>query len=691
MKKTAGLSEASFGEPGFFWMKRTAGEGDRNMIARVALGSLICLSFSVGTNGQRWERLGPAGGTVLTLGTGAGGAVYLGTADGHVFAKEGEGKAWELRGRIGRRTDAVVARLVGSPEKPGMVFAAVWYQEPGTGGGVFHSEDGGRTWKLLGLQEEAVRALEFAGSEPRVMVAGTRRGVFRSCDEGKSWERISPEGDPELRNVDSLAIDPRDAKVIYAGTYHLPWKTTDGGKSWKAVSAGLIDDSDIMSLRVDATNPDRIFLSACSGIYRSENQGGSWSKLQGIPYVARRTQAIVQDAQNPQIFYAGTTEGLWVTEDAGESWSRNTPKDWVVNSVALAPTDANGKERIVIGTESAGVQMSEDFGKTFVDGNGGFTHVVVRQLVGDRRDAAHLWMIMEREGKSLWESGDSGSNWSPLPMIKTANKKSAMLAGEIVEQIFDSPWGCVARLSGGQLWILDQQEGKWREWKLRVAANPESKVRLSATVDRRKTVNGAEHLLLAGSVVQFAQDDGYVETREGLLRCKSDGHCARLKAFGLGGALRALQVSTDGAALRAVVDAKLVTSEDGGQTATWHDLPVSSNGVLWVNGWEWEGNAELFLGTTEGLFVSVDRGESWKRCAQGMPAGQVEKMLRGSGYLAVTLREGGLYVSGDDGQTWNRADQDSERSRFTGLAVTAPGKLTIGSQSEGILRLELVK
>ncbi len=660
-------------------------------MARVALGIFICLSLSVGTNGQTWQRLGPDGGTVLTLGTGAGAVVYLGTADGHVFAQEGEGTAWELRGRIGRRTDAVVARLAASHEKPGLVLAAVWYQEPGAGGGVFRSDDGGRTWKLLGLQEEAVRALEFAGSEPRVMVAGTRRGVFRSTDQGMNWERISPEGDAELRNVDSLAIDPRDAKVIYAGTYHLPWKTTDGGKSWKAVSAGLIDDSDIMSLRVDATNPDRIFLSACSGIYRSENQGESWSKLQGIPYSARRTQAIVQDVQNPKIFYAGTTEGLWVTEDGGESWSRSTPKDWVVSGVSLAQMDANGKERVLIGTESRGVQWSEDSGKTFVEGNRGFAHQVVRQLIGDRRDATHLWMLMEREGKSLWESGDSGVTWSALPAIKTENKKNGGLAGETVERIYASPWGCMARLTSGQLWILDEQQKKWKEWKLRVPGNAESKPSRGAAAARKATVNGAAGVLLAGSVVVFAREDGYVETRGGLLRCKADGNCARLKAFARGGALPALQVSADGAVLRAVVDSKLVTSEDGGQTSAGQDLPVSSSEVLWVDGWDREGQTELFLGTTEGLFASVDKGESWKRCGQGLPAGQVEKMLRGSGYLAVTLREGGLYISGDEGRSWNRADGDGERSRFTGLVESAPGVLTMGSQSEGVLRVELAK
>ena len=129
--------------------------------------------------------------------------------------------------------------------------------------------------------------------------------------------------------------------MIYAGTYHLPWKTTDGGKTWKSIAAGLIDDSDIMSMRVDAANPARIYISACSGIYRSENRGEVWTKLQGIPYAARRTQAIVQDPQRPHVLYAATTEGLWVTRDAGENWERTTPKVWVVNGVAVLPPTGN--------------------------------------------------------------------------------------------------------------------------------------------------------------------------------------------------------------------------------------------------------------------------------------------------------------------------------------------------------------
>jgi photosystem II stability/assembly factor-like uncharacterized protein len=98
--------------------------------------------------------------------------------------------------------------------------------------------------------EEAVRALEQSVSDPKSGVAGTRTGVFRSADDGQNWQQITRVDDAELLNVDSLAIDPRDARTIYVGTYHLPWKTTDGGKTWNSISAGMIDDSDIMSLRL---------------------------------------------------------------------------------------------------------------------------------------------------------------------------------------------------------------------------------------------------------------------------------------------------------------------------------------------------------------------------------------------------------------------------------------------------------
>ena len=57
--------------------------------------------------------------------------------------------------------------------------------------------------------------------------------------------------------MESIAIDPKDPDTIYAGTWHLPWKTTDDGANWHNIKQGLIDDSDVFSIIIDPTVPQR--------------------------------------------------------------------------------------------------------------------------------------------------------------------------------------------------------------------------------------------------------------------------------------------------------------------------------------------------------------------------------------------------------------------------------------------------
>ena len=66
---------------------------------------------------------------------------------------------------------------------------------------------------------------------------------------------------------------PRNPDIIYAGTWHLPWKTSDGGEHWQSIKKGLIVDSDVFSIIMDPEQPQHLYLSACSGIYKSENAG----------------------------------------------------------------------------------------------------------------------------------------------------------------------------------------------------------------------------------------------------------------------------------------------------------------------------------------------------------------------------------------------------------------------------------
>lgn len=640
----------------------------------------LALLLPVTTLAQRWERLGPEGGMVVSLAAGAGNKLYLGTADGHIFTSDNLAKDWSLRGRIGQRTDAVVQQIVADARDPQRATAAVWFQQPGAGGGVYRTADGGAHWMLLGLDEEAVRALVQSPSDAKVWVAGTRTGVFHSTDDGATWNRITPFGDEELKNVDSLAFDPRDARTIYVGTYHLPWKTTDAGKTWKPIAAGMIDDSDIMSMRINAANPEELFASACSGIYRSEDSGGQWAKLQGIPYTARRTHAIHQDPSDPKRLFAATTEGLWTTENGGVSWQRTTPKDWVVTGVVLLPPSANQPGKTFIGTETEGVLLSTDGGKTFAPANHGFTHPVVKKLLADERDPKHLLQLLERHGTELLESNDAGTSWTSLPGSVERKVAIGKTQQEPVVDGYSAPEGWLGRSAGGGVLLWEEEKRAWKPLELRIAVASTPMKGSGRKVELLVTVQPA------GKGVGSSVSHLFVGSEQGVLACPFQGDaCKVLHAFRKITRPEVLVVGDGGRTILALQNGKLGLSRDGGETAIWRDLPANSGDSLWLTG-DPDLHGRWFLGTRAGLFLSNNQGESWTHDMRGLPAGPVEHWLAAEDLLAVSRQEGGLYISEDRGKSWQRVDQDAERGRITGIVALPSGGWLIGSQSEGLLK-----
>ena len=177
-----------------------------------------------------------------------------------------------------------------------------------------------------------------------------------------------------MQEITALAFDPKDSRVIYAGTPHLPWKTVDGGTSWYSIHQGLIDDSDIFSIRVNPQRPQLVLASACSGIYRSDNGGGAWIKLQGIPGTHRRTHVIAEDPGAPDTIFAGTTLGLFKSVDAGRTWQHLTSEqvNWMVFDPEIPTT-------LYLATEYAGILKSTDSGRTFRDVNTGFSNHSLRR------------------------------------------------------------------------------------------------------------------------------------------------------------------------------------------------------------------------------------------------------------------------------------------------------------------------
>jgi len=658
-----GLGESIFSGPAFFWTA-AARLPARCILAVFALGLVLALPAC----GQRWERLGPPGGMVISLAAASDGTAYLGTPDGHIFASRDRGEHWELRGRAGGRLDGVVQRIVSDVRKANRLLAALWFRDS-SGGGVFESTDGARNWKLVGLGDEIVRALEQSPSDEKVWVAGTRRGVFRSTDDAQSWQRITPVDDPELQNVDSLAVDPRDAQIVYVGTYHLPWKTTDGGKTWKSISAGMIDDSDIMSLRVDAQDPRRVFSSACSGIYRSEDSGASWTKLQGIPYSSRRTQQIVQDPADARTLYAATTEGLWMTADYGETWKRITPREADANAVVVLRGEKGN--RVLVGMSAQGILRSDDSGNSFLASNDGFSHRVIAAIARDAREPRHLVARVDGYGPKLLLSSDGGRTWGELggtPPAKPA------------ELIFSSSAGWWASFFDGGLARFDASARVWRTVAFREAAlRPAARRAWQRKPMTRILSPHVRWLIQTG-----AQTGGktVVATENGLWQLdKARMEFRRLLAKNLPNAVSFLSSTANGS-LIAIAGSELWSDRDG---EGWKTVatPPNANGLLWAKESPLARD-QLLLGTRHGVVVSGPSGD-WRMLSNGLPAIASKAPAFSGTRCLVAMSNGRLYESFDGLSTWRRAETDQERGRVSMLFAAENETFLVASEEEGIL------
>jgi photosystem II stability/assembly factor-like uncharacterized protein len=626
-------------------------------VLKVLPWAVLCtLPFSRPALCQHWQRLGPPGGMVISLAAASDGTVYLGTPDGHVFASRDRGGHWELRGRAADRLDAVVQRMVVDTRNPNRMLAAVWFRDS-RAGGVFESADGAKTWKLAGLGNEAVRALEQSASDAAVWMAGTRSGVFRSTDDARSWQRITPAEDPELQNIDSLAIDPRDAQTVYVGTYHLPWKTTDGGKNWHSISAGMIDDSDVMSLRIDAQNPQRIFSSACSGIYRSEDGGASWTKLAGIPYSSRRTQQIVQDPGDAQTLYAATTEGLWMTSDSGETWKRVTTRDTDANAaVVLAAREG---PILLAGTSAQGILRSENGGTALVESNGGFAHRVVTAAA--KATVGREVLIQTEGGPAPEYSGDGGTTWTPMP---AANPRKP------IRKIFFASGTWWAAFFDGGVAEFNSRLQRWRDVPFREVKTPA----------RRRAIT-----LLAKPSVNFlvASGGGLVATSRDALWILDEKKREFRKAptTGLPFPVAYLSLGRDGSLL-AIAAGELWSSQG---KSVWKRLepPARAAGLLWIRGGS-GANPEMLLGTLGGVFAREKN--AWRLLSKGLPSIPSTAAACAESHCLVAMSNGGLYRSEESLETWQRVDSDGERGKVSEILVEENGTFLVGSEQEGMLR-----
>jgi photosystem II stability/assembly factor-like uncharacterized protein len=600
--------------------------------------SLLWISIALVAE-QPWQPIGPDGGNVRSLAIDPRDPdrIFLGTSAGNLYLSIDKGATWSRFARPGNSAEMVLDHIVIDSTDPRNIFVAAWNaQLPNSDGDLYRSHDAGKTWEIVAdLHGKSLRALSMAASDPKILVVGALDGIYRSRNGGRDFERISPANHAEIKNVESVAIDPVNPDVIYAGTWHLPWKTEDGGKTWHNIKKGVIDDSDVFSIVIDREQPANIFISACSGIYRSDSAGELFRKIQGIPYSARRTRMLRMDPLDHNIVYAGTTEGLWKTVDAGATWKHMTGSNIIINDVLIDPRQPS---RMLLATDRSGVLASDDGGVTFTASNRGFTHRQAAALLVDRGNSNVLYagVLNDKEFGGVFVSRDAGQTWK---------QNSDGLDGRDVFVLRQTADGALVAATDHGIFALPPNGSRWISRELPLTRPQSAMIRKTSA-----RVAATNELAPRVTVLELGADKWFAATAAALFVSSDSG--ATWRAESLPGIGVPVNISVAGKVVAIAGRNAVAVSVSGGES--W--LPTKTlDADFSINSVAVDNSGDVWLAARTGLFRSTDAGDSWKKVSS-LRLADIQTIHFDEENHRVLVTSGlsiNIFESADNGRNWN--------------------------------------
>jgi photosystem II stability/assembly factor-like uncharacterized protein len=265
-------------------------------------------------------------------------------------------------------------------------------------------------------------------------------GVYRSDDGGRTWKNM---GLKASEHIGRIAIDPRDSNVVYVAAQGPLWgpggdrglfKTTDGGKTWKNILS-ISENTGVTDVAIDPETPDTLYAASYqrrrhvwtlinggpeSAIYKSTDAGATWNKPRaGLPTAELGRIGLCVSPVDPNVVYA-TVEasdkrgGIFRSTDRGSSWERRNPFDSGAMYYAQIFADPKEVDRIYV--MSVLLMVSDDGGRTVRPLGEKSKHVDNHVIWIDPRNTNHYRVGCDG---GVYESWDRGVNWqfkSNLPV-----------------------------------------------------------------------------------------------------------------------------------------------------------------------------------------------------------------------------------------------------------------------------------
>jgi len=278
--------------------------------------------------------------------------IFIGAASGGVWKSESGGIDWEPI------FDDMPLQAIGSikinQSNPDEIWVGTGEGNPrnslNQGGGIYKTIDGGKTWKMMGLEKtKSIHRIVIHKDNPNIVYAGasgstwgknSERGVYRTKDGGKTWDKILYVNDGV--GVADMVVDPTNPnKMLVAMWEHgrKPWTFNSGGPG--------------------------------SGMYLTYDGGDTWKKItanEGLPKGDLGRIGIAIAPSKPNVIYAlveAKVNGLYKSTDGGEKWSLVSTKNignrpFYYSELYVDPLNENR-----IWNVFTYVSRSEDGGKTF--------------------------------------------------------------------------------------------------------------------------------------------------------------------------------------------------------------------------------------------------------------------------------------------------------------------------------------
>jgi len=606
--------------------------------------------------------------------------VWAGTGEGNprnslnggfgIYKSLDAGKTWKSMGLEKTRH---IHRILIDPTNPDIVYIGAigspWGEHKERG--VYKTMDGGKTWKqiLFTNIKSGTGDLIMDPKNPNKIIAamwehkrdpwffksgGEGSGLYITHDGGENWKKITekkgfPKG--ELGRI-GVAIAPNNTNIIYAlveSKKNALYKSEDGGFKWKKINdkPGIGNRPFYYSeIYVDPQNENRLY-TVFTYVNVSEDGGKNFKQLMPAYGVDNGVHpdhhAWWIHPTNGKFMIDGNDGGLNITKDGGKSWRFignipvaqfyhiNVDNEYPYNVYGGMQDNGSWRGPAYV-WKAQGIRNSYWQEISFGDGF---------DVVPDKDNSRYGWS-MSQQGSVVRYDYLTGNNYSVKPTHKDQN---IQLRFNWNAAINIDPFDNNTLYFGSQFVHKSTDKGlTWSVISPDLSTNNPEKLKQSESGGLTMDATGAENhctvlviepSLLQKDVLWAATDDGQVHIT------KNGGENWTNVAKNIKGLPENSWITQIKASNKNKGEALLIANDYRRFNYTPYAYRTKNYGKTWqrivdekdVQSYtlciiEDPENANLlFLGTDDGLYISVDAGDKWTKWTNGFPTVPVKDLV----------------------------------------------------------------